>query len=34
MSVTKPRIVKNGSMPMNDGEFSDIKIFEHSRKGI
>jgi hypothetical protein len=32
--VTKPRIVKHGSIHMNDREFSDIEIFEHSRKGI
>jgi hypothetical protein len=28
------RIVKHGSIYMNDREFSDIEIFEHSRKGI
>jgi hypothetical protein len=33
-SVTKPRIVKHGSIHMNDREFSDIEIFECSRKGI
>jgi hypothetical protein len=33
-SVTKPRIVKDGSIHMNDREFSDIKTFERSRKGI
>jgi hypothetical protein len=33
-SVTKPRIVKHGSIHMNDGEFSDIEIFERLRKGI
>jgi hypothetical protein len=33
-SVTKPRIVKHRSIHMNDREFLDIKIFEHSRKGI
>jgi hypothetical protein len=32
--VTKPRIVKHGSIHMNDREFSDIEIFERSRKGI
>jgi Fe-S cluster assembly ATPase SufC len=32
--VTKPRIVKHGSIHMNDREFSDIKIVERSRKGI
>jgi hypothetical protein len=34
MSVTKPCIIKHGSIHMNDWEFSDIEIFEHSRKGI
>jgi hypothetical protein len=34
MSVTKPHIVKHGSIHMNDREFSDIEIFQHSRKGI
>jgi hypothetical protein len=34
MSVTKPRIVKDGSININDREFSDIEIFEHSRKGM
>jgi hypothetical protein len=33
-SVTKPHVVKHGSIHINDREFSDIKIFEHSRKGI
>jgi hypothetical protein len=33
-SVTKPRIVKQGSIHMNDREFLDIEIFERSRKGI
>jgi hypothetical protein len=33
-SVTKPRVVKHGSIHMNDQEFSDIEIFEHLRKGI
>jgi hypothetical protein len=33
MSVTKPRIVKHGSIHVNDREFSDIEIFEQSRKG-
>jgi hypothetical protein len=33
-SVTKPRIVKHGSIHMNDREFSDTEIFEHSRKVI
>jgi Fe-S cluster assembly ATPase SufC len=33
-SVTKPRIVKHGSIHLNDREFSDIEIFERSRKGI
>jgi hypothetical protein len=33
-SVTKPRIVKHRSIHMNDREFSDIEIFERSRKGI
>jgi hypothetical protein len=31
MLVTKLRIVKHGSIHMNDREFSDI---EHSRKGM
>jgi hypothetical protein len=30
----QPRIVKHGSIHMNDREFSDIEFFEHSRKGI
>jgi hypothetical protein len=34
MSVTKPRIVKHESIHMNYLEFSDIEIFEHSRKVI
>jgi hypothetical protein len=34
MSVTKPRIVKHGSIHIYDREFSDIEIFERSRKGI
>jgi Fe-S cluster assembly ATPase SufC len=33
-SVTRPRIVKHGSIHMNGREFSDIEIFERSRKGI
>jgi hypothetical protein len=33
-SVTKPRIVKHGSIHMNDRKFSDIEIFEHSRNGM
>jgi hypothetical protein len=33
-SVTKPRIVKHRSIHVNDREFSDIEIFERSRKGI
>jgi hypothetical protein len=33
-SVTKPCIVKHRSIHMNDREFSDIEIFERSRKGI
>jgi hypothetical protein len=32
-SVTKPRIVKHGSIHMNDREFSDIEIFERFEKG-
>jgi hypothetical protein len=32
--VTKPRIVKHGSIHVDDREFSDIEMFEHSRKGI
>jgi hypothetical protein len=27
-------IVKHGSIHVNNREFSDIEIFEHSRKGI
>jgi hypothetical protein len=27
-------MVKHGSIHMNDREFLDIEIFEHSRKGI
>jgi hypothetical protein len=30
----KLRIVNHGGIHMNDREFSDIEIFEHSRKGI
>jgi hypothetical protein len=33
-SMTKPRIVKHGSIHMNDREFSDIEILERLRKGI
>jgi hypothetical protein len=33
-SVTRPRIVKDGSVHMNDREFSDIEVFERLRKGI
>jgi hypothetical protein len=33
-SATKPSIVKHRSIRMNGREFSDIQIFEHSRKGI
>jgi hypothetical protein len=33
-SVTKPRIVKHGSIHMNDRAFSDIENIERSRKGI
>jgi hypothetical protein len=33
-SVTKPRIVKYEGIHINDQEFSDIEIFQHSRKGI
>jgi hypothetical protein len=33
-SATKSRIVKHRSTHMNGREFSDIEIFERSRKGI
>jgi hypothetical protein len=32
--VTKPSIVKHGSIHVNDREFSDIEMFERPRKGI
>jgi hypothetical protein len=32
--VTKLRVVKHGSIHMIDREFSDIEMFERSRKGI
>jgi hypothetical protein len=32
--VTKPRIVKHGSVYMNYREFSDTEIFDHSKKGL
>jgi hypothetical protein len=33
-NVSDQRIVKHGSIHMNDREFSDIEIFERSRKEI
>jgi hypothetical protein len=33
MSVTKPRVFEMEVL-MNDREFSDIEIFQHSGKGI
>jgi hypothetical protein len=33
MSVTKPRVL-NVEIFMNDREFSDVEIFQHSGKGI